>query len=120
MSIRYWNGKQHRKIRKDADASYFVPDYCEVVISFVPSEDPHDEDGPGNGSLPDGDDGKDGAFDREAAMDQLLEALAESKARGGSWLLDGSAINTCPSAVTAGRAIRGSAVPCCAARPSSA
>ena len=77
VSIRYWNGKQHRKIRKDADASYFVPDYCEVVISFVPSEDPHDEDGPGNGSLPDGDDGKDGAFDREAAMDQLLEALAE-------------------------------------------
>ena len=39
VSIRYWNGKQHRKVRKDADASYFDPDYCEVVISFVPSED---------------------------------------------------------------------------------
>ena len=75
VSIRYWNGKQHRKIRKDADASYFDPDYCEVVISFVPSEDPHDEDGPGNGSLPDSAAG-DAAFDREAAMDQLLEALA--------------------------------------------
>ena len=55
VSIRYWNGKQHRKVRKDADASYFDPDYCEVVISFVPSDDHHDEDGPGDGGLPEGD-----------------------------------------------------------------
>lgn len=81
VSIRYWNGKQHRKVRKDADASYFDPDYCEVVISFVPSEDRDHEDGPGNASLPDSDDCKDRAYDRETAMDQLLEALAEVESK---------------------------------------
>ena len=35
------------------------------------------EDGTGNGGLPDGDGGRAAAFDREAATDQLLEALAE-------------------------------------------
>ena len=91
VSIRHWNGKQYRRVRRDADASYFDPTYCDVVIEFVPSEDPDDGDG-GHGadmakaSADDtGDTGEDddggprGAFDREAAMDQLLDALAEAE-----------------------------------------
>lgn len=80
VSIRYWNGKQYRKVRRDADASYFDPTYCEVVISFEPSDDPHDPhdvDGRGHAGLTDDDQVKAAAFDREMAMDELLEALSE-------------------------------------------
>ena len=86
VSIRYWNGKQqYRKIRRDADASYFDPQYCDVVIEFVPSDDP-DEGDDGRGAheartaeeeAGDGGSGGAGAFDGETAMDQLLDALAE-------------------------------------------
>lgn len=77
VSIRYWNGKQYRKVRRDADASYFDPNYCEVVISFEPSYDPHDEDGTDHTGMPDSDEVRASALDRESAMDQLLESLAE-------------------------------------------
>ena len=41
VSIRGRDGG--RKVRRDADASYFDPENCEVVIQFVPSDHPHDE-----------------------------------------------------------------------------
>ena len=77
VSIRYWNGKQYRKVRRDADASYFDPSYCEVVISFEPSDDPYDEDGTDDAGMPDSDVVRAGASDHETAMDQLLDVLAE-------------------------------------------
>ena len=77
VSIRYWNGKQYRKVRRDADASYFDPTGCEVVISFVPSDDPHGEDGPVDAGMQVGEEVRAAAFDREMAMDELLEALSE-------------------------------------------
>lgn len=36
VSLRYTDG--HRKIRRTADASYFDPALCEIVISFEPAE----------------------------------------------------------------------------------
>jgi hypothetical protein len=36
VSLRYADG--HRKIRRTADASYFDPALCEIVISFEPAE----------------------------------------------------------------------------------
>ncbi len=41
VSIR--NINRNRKVRGDADASYFDPDSCEVVISFVSIDAPPDE-----------------------------------------------------------------------------
>ena len=42
VSIRYLeNG---RKVRQDADGSYFDPDYCEVVVRFIPIDASDDED----------------------------------------------------------------------------
>ena len=70
---------QGRRVRRDADASYFDPNRCEVVIQFVPSDDPHDEDRRRDADVPDVDGGLRGAFDREAAMDQLLDALTEAE-----------------------------------------
>ena len=63
-----------RKVRRDADASYFDPESCEVVIEFVPFADADAGDGPRAADMPDAVGG--GAFDRERAMDELLEALA--------------------------------------------
>ena len=80
VSIRYWNGKQYRKVRRDADASYFNPTYCEVVISFEPSDDPHGEDGSDgrvDAGMPVDEEARAATFDRELAMDELLEALSE-------------------------------------------
>ena len=101
VSIRYWNGRQHRKVRRDADASYFDPDSCEVVIEFVPSDDPEDGDGERGADMAfaAGDEagdaaygGRAGAFDSETAMGQLLDALAEiERARdfvGLKWFRD--------------------------------
>ena len=77
VSIRGRDGG--RKVRRDADASYFDPEICEVVIQFVPSDHPHDEvalhrpdDSEASGSSA-------GAFDRETAMEQLLDALSEAE-----------------------------------------
>lgn len=60
-----------RKIRKDADASYFDPDRCEVVIRFGPSH-------PARGGAPDSGE-RPGAFDPETAMAELLDALREAE-----------------------------------------
>ena len=84
VSIRCWKGKQNRKVRRDADASYFDPDSCEVVIEFVPSDDRRDEVGrPGaDMAVAPGDaagDGRAAAFDWAAALDQLLEALSDAE-----------------------------------------
>ena len=86
-----------RKIRRDADASYFDPDYYEMVIEFLPSDDPDDGiEGRGGHMANTGrndafDDAAD-AFDGETAMDQLLDALAEiERARefvGLKWFRD--------------------------------
>ena len=102
VSIRYWNEKQqYRKVRKDADASYFDPDYCEVVIGFVASDEPDvgdagrgmDMDHAASDDASDAAAGRrDDAFDGETAMDQLLDALAEiERARefvGLKWFRD--------------------------------
>ena len=86
VSFRYWNGKQQRKIRRDADASYFNPETCELVIEFVPSGNPDDGKGgrEADRALAAGDDAGDtadgggtAALDGETAMDQLLDSLAE-------------------------------------------
>ncbi len=77
VSIRGRDGG--RRVRKDADASYFDPESCEVVIQFVPADYPHDEVAlhRPDASVADGDSA--GAFDRETAMDQLLDALSEAE-----------------------------------------
>ena len=64
-----------RKVRRDADASYFDPESCEVVIEFDRYDDADAKVGTQDADMPDSAAG-DAAFDREAAMDQLLEALA--------------------------------------------
>ena len=73
VSIRGRDGG--RRVRKDADASYFDPESCEVVIQFVPYDKvalrrP-------DGSEADGESA--GAFDHETALNQLLDALAEAE-----------------------------------------
>ena len=40
VSIR--NVQSNRKVREDASATYFDPDNCELVINFVPIEEPED------------------------------------------------------------------------------
>ena len=74
VSIRGRDGG--RKVRRDADASYFDPEICEVVIQFVPSDDPHDEFALHRRDASETEGGSAGAFDRETAMDQLLDSLA--------------------------------------------
>ena len=69
VSIRYVeNG---RKVREDADASYFNPDRCELVIRFVPFGNSHEE---GDSRSSDSD-GETSASDFETALGQLIEAL---------------------------------------------
>lgn len=75
VSIRGRDGG--RRVRKDADASYFDPESCEVVIQFVPSEHPLDEFDPHRPDASEAEGDSAGAFDRETAMDELLEALSE-------------------------------------------
>ena len=70
VSIRGRDGG--RKVRRDADASYFDPESCEVVIQFVPADDPLEEFDPHPADDPDA-----GAFGEGSSMDQLLEALSE-------------------------------------------
>ena len=65
-----------RKIRRDADASYFDPESCEVVIEFDRYEDTDAEVGTREANTPDGAGSDSAAFDRQRAMDELLEALA--------------------------------------------
>ena len=62
-----------RKVRRDADASYFDPESCEVVIEFDRYDDAGAEVGTRDADMPDA---GAAAFDRERAMDELLEALA--------------------------------------------
>ena len=72
VSIRYLD--KGRKVREDADGSYFDPDSCEVVIRFVAFDASNDED--------EGDEantsrlaGRTEELDYAAAMDQLLQEL---------------------------------------------
>ena len=80
VSICYRDGG--RRVRRDADASYFDPDYCDVVIRFVVSDGPDDGDAQSGAGMDRGADdgeaagGRGDVFDRETAMDELLEALA--------------------------------------------
>ena len=72
VSIR--NLDRSRKVREDADASYFDPDRCEVVIRFVAVEGSHEqEDWRESNTL--NPDGKADVFDFETATGQLLDAL---------------------------------------------
>ena len=77
VSIRGRDGG--RKVRSDADASYFDPEICEVVIQFVPSDHPHDEFAPHRPDASEAEGDNAGVFDRETAMDQLLDALSEAE-----------------------------------------
>ena len=89
VSIRYLeNG---RKVRADADGSYFDPDYCEVAIRFVSIETSGEEDDErgASGSRPHE---HVDAFDFEMAMDQLLDELGKAEGRrpfvGLKWFRD--------------------------------
>ena len=75
VSIRYVGG---RKVRVDADGSYFDPDCCEVVIRFVSTETLGEEDGEreANGSGPHE---HVDALDFGTAMDQLLDELGKAE-----------------------------------------
>ena len=78
VSIHYQTGK-NRKVREDADASYFDPDRCELVIRFVPIDNSDREDEQRRSSAP-GSAGQTEGFDYETATGQLVDAL--SKAEG--------------------------------------
>ncbi len=77
VSIRGRDGG--RKVRRDADASYFDPEICEVVIQFVPSDHPYDEFDPHRQDASEAKGDSASEFDRETAMDQLLDALSEAE-----------------------------------------
>ena len=68
----------NRKIRADADASYFDPDMCEVVISFVPFDESDYQDGQRGPSDASADRASD-EFDVEEAMDQLIDQLQRAE-----------------------------------------
>ena len=72
VSIRYRENR--RKVREDADGSYFDPDYCEVVIRFIPIETSDDEDEGRESSTPSSRDRAE-ALDFATATDQLLDEL---------------------------------------------
>lgn len=74
VSIR--NMAHGRKVREDADAGYFDPDRCEVVIRFTPSEGPRGED-EGQGSDAPGAGGEAGSLDLETAAAQLVHELGK-------------------------------------------
>ena len=71
VSIRRVDSK--RKVREDAAASYFDPDRCEVVISFVPFEANHSE------SAETSSDGPSGEFDFDEATRQLVDQIEKAE-----------------------------------------
>ena len=72
VTIRYVNSD--RKVREDASASYFDPDACAVMITFIRLEDHLKETSGGDvaASLAEGPATE---FDFEAATDQLIDEL---------------------------------------------
>ena len=72
ISIRYL--EKGRKVREDADGSYFDPDSCEVVIRFVPLDTSHDDDEGSAANTSRFHDCTD-ELDFVAATDQLLDEL---------------------------------------------
>ena len=89
VSIRYLD--KRRKVREDADGSYFDPDSCEVVIRFVALDTSNDED---EGSEADASRLSDRTDEPDtiAAMDQLLLELRKVEATrpfvGLKWFRD--------------------------------
>lgn len=73
VSIR--NVLSNRKVREDASASYFDPDNCELVISFVTIEGPEEHEPLQRGTGSDFSEGPPDEFDFETATDQLIEEL---------------------------------------------
>ena len=90
MSIRSCTGK-NRKARADADASYFDPDQCELVIRFVPI-DTAEHDAEQRAESEPGTDGETERFDFETATSQLVDALAKAESTrpfvGLKWFRD--------------------------------
>ena len=84
-------GGKRRKVREDANAGYFDPEACELVIGFEPLPDPEPGDA-GLEVMPGTSNESSDEFDIESAMDQLLHALrvAESMRRfiGLKWFRD--------------------------------
>lgn len=72
VSIRDLNGG--RKVRYDADASYFDPDRCEVVIRFTPVETPDNDDTQTEAGVPDSE-GLSSHLDLDKRLSQLLDEL---------------------------------------------
>lgn len=78
VNIRYLeNG---RKVREDAAGSYFDPDYCEVVIRFVPLETSHsDDDDDGHEANASSPDERTDTPDFATATEQLLDELRKAE-----------------------------------------
>ena len=68
----------NRKVRDDASASYFDPDVCEVVISFVPVESLYGE-APTIEADASSPVGTATEFDLETALGQLLDQIATAE-----------------------------------------
>ena len=69
--------RRGRKVREDADASYFDPSRCEIVINFVPVA--HSDAGEsGEGRASDVDRQSD-AFSDETATNELVDALENAE-----------------------------------------
>ena len=85
VSIRYQHNS--RKVRADADASYFDPESCEVVIRFEAATDDDRHEGTVTGL-----DRRAEAFDFEAEIDQLLAELEKVESAGPfvglKWFVD--------------------------------
>ena len=85
VSIRYQHNS--RKVRADADASYFDPESCEVVIRFetAMNNDRHEDNTLGFDGRPD-------TSDFDAAIDQLLVELQKAESTrpfiGLKWFRD--------------------------------
>lgn len=89
VSIR--NLDKGRKVREDADASYFDPDRCEVVIRFVAVESALEPEDWRESSTHSPEEKAD-VFDFETATGQLLDALQEAEGKrpfvGLKWFRD--------------------------------
>lgn len=89
VSIR--NVTRKRKVRGDADASYFDPDSCEVVIGFVSIDAPTEEFSQLE-SAADHSDEPPGEFDFEQATTQLIDQLNAAELKrpfvGLKWFRD--------------------------------
>lgn len=75
VSIRRADSK--RKVREDAAASYFDPDTCELVISFVPFEAPVSEEVSESAETPSS--MPSGELDFAEATDQLLDQVMRAE-----------------------------------------